>query len=183
MRDAAFPSPPSLFFPGSNRDTVIKFPLPGVGSSCAQTSSAAEGDRVFTMAAVEWPQALMQPSLPMSWGSLTASSLASYTLTQTKRALQPLQSTLGSSFLLALFWESWGLSKQSSLQRITSFCHCHGAFPSCFAGGNGSDGTHGCWGAPICTLAPSLGHPGQVAPIPLLPHMCAKLWLTHYWRC
>lgn len=46
MRAAALPTP-SLFFPGFNRDPMIKFPLPGVGSSCAQTPSAAEGDEVF----------------------------------------------------------------------------------------------------------------------------------------
>lgn len=46
MRAAALPTP-SLFFPGFNRDPMIKFPLPGVGSSCAQTSSSAEGDGIF----------------------------------------------------------------------------------------------------------------------------------------
>lgn len=36
-RAAALPTP-SLFFPGFNRDLMIKFPLPGAGSSCARRS-------------------------------------------------------------------------------------------------------------------------------------------------
>lgn len=46
-RAAALPTPSLFFFPGFNWDPMIKFPLPGVGSSCARTSSAGEGDGVY----------------------------------------------------------------------------------------------------------------------------------------
>lgn len=115
VRAAAFPTP-ALFFPGFNRDPMIKFPLPNVGSSCAQTPSAAEGDGVFAEAGVAVSPCLAkphpgcQPGLPSLGQHFPQLRLASANKTsRVTTSKHPCE-----LISVALFWEVWGLSKQGS---------------------------------------------------------------------